>query len=289
MRDLLDNRRTSSNGLSACTCALLGLFILSCGDTVIDPFENESKYFTVYGYLNEQVYSQVLRVIPVTRRDATVLDPSDPNAVIDAVVTTTDISSGQVTYWNHNLEELSDGTYAHIYRASFNILAGRSYRLEIVRNDGKMTSAETVVPSLSSARVEVGDRYMNDLEQPVQDLILPGVNSPWNIKVIYRFPFPVYLPYGRTGQAEGDNNWRVTVDFNRDVNELAQILGIPPDLVSWSAMGVQVEMLDQKWDPPTDVFDPEILAQPDALTNVVNGHGFFGSVALLQDTWPSER
>ena len=97
---------------------------LSCSDPLIDPFQNDAMYFTVYGYLDEQSPSQAIRVIPVTRRNATIFSPSDLNAQIDAVVTTTDLSTGQVTTWTHNLDQLTDGTFAHIYRASFNILPG---------------------------------------------------------------------------------------------------------------------------------------------------------------------
>ncbi|MDG2016985.1 MAG: hypothetical protein P8J23_07785 [Rhodothermales bacterium] len=30
---------------------LLVLFLVGCSDTAVDPFENEEKYFTVWGYL----------------------------------------------------------------------------------------------------------------------------------------------------------------------------------------------------------------------------------------------
>jgi hypothetical protein len=293
----------TSAGARVCTRAwagiLLALVVAGCNDTVIDPFQNESQYFTVYGYLDEQRTDQAIRVIPVTRRNATILDPSDPNASIDAVVTTTELVSGQVTRWRHNLELLTDGTYAHIFRTSFNIRAGRSYRLDIVRNDGKMTTAETHVPNFSSRRVSVGERRMDSEGFVVQDVVLPSVPSPWDIKVIYRFPFPVYLPYGRVGEPErpegtesGENtpaDWRFTIQIDRDIDRLAQILETDPGSVAWSSMGVQIQLLDDKWTPPLDIFDPEILSQPGALSNVDNGYGFFGSVALLQDIWPSER
>jgi len=262
---------------------------LSCSDPLIDPFQNDSMYFTVYGYLDEQSLSQAIRVIPVTRRNATIFSPSDLNAQIDAVVTTTDLSTGQVTTWTHNLDQLTDGTFAHIYRASFNIRTGRRYRLEIVRNDGKMTTAETHVPSFSSRRVQVGDRHVDSLGSALQDLVLPDVPSPWDIQVIYRFPFPIYLPYGRVGKADGENDWRFTIHIDDDIERLATIREMNPGEIQWSSMGVQIQILDDKWDPPLDIFDPEVLAQPNALTNVENGYGFFGSVSLLQDGWPSTR
>ena len=57
------------------------------------------------------------------------------------------------------------------------------------------------------------------------------------------------------------------------------------DTYSLTAMGIQIRILDKNWDPPGGVFDPEILAQPGAMSNVENGYGFFGSVGLYVEEW----
>ena len=53
--------------------------------------------------------------------------------------------------------------------------------------------------------------------------------------------------------------------------------------------GLQIRMLDSGWDPPGGIFDPEILAQPGALSNVENGYGYFGSVGLYIQEWNIEH
>ena len=115
------------------------LVMIGCGDTSVDPFQNDDQLFSVYGFLDESRFDQVLRVVPVTRRGATISERVGEGATIDAVVTTKDLSTGETIRWTHQLERLANGEYAHIYRASFNVIKGRHYRLEIVREDGKMT------------------------------------------------------------------------------------------------------------------------------------------------------
>ena len=48
---------------------------------------------------------------------------------------------------------------------------------------------------------------------------------------------------------------------------------------------MQIRVLDANWDPPGGVFNPEVLAQPGAYSNVENGYGFFGSVGLYTEVW----
>ena len=43
------NRTTYALVISA-----LVLSFSACGDTLIDPFENDEKYFTVYGFLDQE-------------------------------------------------------------------------------------------------------------------------------------------------------------------------------------------------------------------------------------------
>ncbi|GMQ81640.1 MAG: hypothetical protein BMS9Abin05_1074 [Rhodothermia bacterium] len=262
----------------------------SCDSTDLDPFDNNEKYFTVFGFLNERERDHAIRVIPLSRLAERIDSPSDPQASIDAVVTTTDLTTGTGVRWNHSLTRLTDGSFGHVYRASFIVRPGRTYRLEIARNDGKITSAETDVPNLSSTRVEQLLPVIRPDSSVYQDLILPGINSPWDVEVAYWFPQsggPIRIPYGRMGIATDDGGWMIRVDFTRDMETLSVIRQQAVENLTWDAMGVRLQVLDEEWDPPMDIFDPEVLSIPGTLSNVEKGYGFFGSVGLFQDDWPN--
>ena len=94
---------------------MIGLLLAtaSCDDTFIDPFDNDARYYTIYGFLDVRETEHAVRVIPVTRFPERITSTSGPQSSIDATVTSTDLHTGATIIWRHNLEKLSDGTYGH--------------------------------------------------------------------------------------------------------------------------------------------------------------------------------
>jgi len=267
----------------------IALGSLGCDSTELDPFQNDGRYYSVYGFLKDGDASHAIRVIPVRRQPERITTQHDPRVQIDAFVTTTDTTTGEVVNWTHVLTRLEDGSYGHIYHASFNVKANHTYRLEILRNDGITTRAETTVPLLTHTRVQSSQLIFDADSSMYQDMFLPNINSPWSIEVVYHFAFstPTRIAYDRDGESVEGEGWKFRIDYARDIGLIAEQRGIPVEAVEWAAMGVKALVQDRKWDPPQDIFDPEILAQPGALSNVENGYGFFGSVAIFQDSWPN--
>ena len=136
---------SSRTPIFALSIALLVL-LSACDDTSIDPFQEGDKYFTVYGFIDQLETRHSLRVIPVTRTGEDIRSPSDPDAQLDALVYTIDDLTGKRIRWDHNLLPFENGTYGHVFTADFIVFSQRKYRLEIIRGDGKMTTAETRVP-----------------------------------------------------------------------------------------------------------------------------------------------
>lgn len=280
---------------------LLAVLFLTtgCDDTVIDPFSNEGKYFTIFGYLDILETQHEVRVIPVTRRGAVIESPSDNNASIDAVVTSTDLTTGETRRWGYTLEQLDDGTYGHIFRSTFIVQPGRTYRLEVTRSDGIVTSAETTIPYISDPAIfERGPVvFENDSTNLYQEIEVPGIPSPWDIQAIYLWAGGtinrrVYVPYGRKGERTEDG-WKLTVTMTEDqavivenIRESIEIGTITDStFVTMTAMGVQLRILDEKWDPPGGVFDTDELSLPGSFSNVENGYGYWGSVGLYIQEW----
>ena len=279
-----------------CLAVVLG----GCESTVFDPFENDERYFTVYGYIDVLETNHKIRVIPVTRQTGVITSPADGNAFIDAEVTSTELVTGNTVRWRHALEKLEDGTYAHIFRSSFRVQAGRTYRLEITRSDGIVTSAETTVPFISTATLLQRNpiTYSADSTVLSQRIHIPGVASPWKMDAIYLWSggtlnTRMNVPYERTGSRSEDGGWDMTINLTEDqaavradIQSFVDAGIIAADTpVTLVAMGLRIRVLDDRWDPPEGIFDPEILASPGTLTNVVNGYGFWGSVGLYTQEW----
>lgn len=274
-----------------CGLLLACLLPLSCDTGTFDPYDNGERYFTLFGYLDERETEHTLRVIPLSRFPAEINDPSEPQASIDGVVTSTDVRTGQVTRWNHRLDRLADGTYGHVFRGRFQVRAGRTYRLEITRNDGTVTAAETTIPRFPVTVPDPDTLFFPYEVSPdsalTQVVNLPGIVSPWEIFLDYDLQGRlVRVPYGRSGSRTEDG-WQITVRLNEDAVKMREVLGLDPDarLPLLHAITISVRTLDNAWDPPEGEFDPEILAQPGVLSNVELGYGFWGGIGSYIHTW----
>ena len=288
---------------AACLFALC-VASIGCSDTTIDPFDNEERYYSIYGFLDQMESEHTVRVVPITRFAEEINTPTDPGATIDAEVFSTDLTTGQRLRWTHELEYLEDGTYGHVFKARFMVQPGRSYRLEVIRSDGKRALAETRVPAPHEINiVKRGPvEYRDDSTRFFQDLTIPGIPSPWDLSAIYMWDAGlgtkrIYAPYGRKGERTDDGGWTFRVNISEDqvaVREFAQFMidrGYMQegDRHSVTSMGVRIRVLDQAWDPPEGIFDPEVLAQPGTMSNVENGYGFFGSIGMFEDWWRVEE
>ncbi len=214
------------------TALLAGLLLATaaCGDPIIDPFDNDDHFFSIYGFIDVLTEQHVVRVIAVARTPERIENPDE--AFIDASVTSTDLSTGLSHLWTHSVERLDDGLYAHIFRASFLVQPQHRYRLRVRRSDGATTTAETTVPLLRDATLF--ERHpinvASDSSVVTQDIFIPGISSPGDLEVIYRYqavlarPFfanvvvrsRVAVPYGRAGERLGNDGWQVTINISDD-------------------------------------------------------------------------
>jgi len=292
--------------IHALLISAVALSFSACGDTLIDPFENDEKYFTVYGYLDQEVNEQSLRVIEVTRRVEDIRNPSDDRAQIDARVFTTDLLTDQRTEWRHELTEFDDGTFGHVFKANFGVRSGATYRLEIVRNDGKTTTAETTVPSISTAFLfDRGQEVFSpDSSDVFQEIRIPGIGTVWDVTAVYsweNWPYhrawTVRVPYGQAGERTPDGDWRVDLNISEDQVHVREDIekvrerGIleTDGIIGLASVGLQFRIPSNSWQPPEGRFDAEVLAQPGAVSNVTNGYGIFGSVGLYVERWNAQH
>jgi len=291
--------------ISRLLIAVVGLISLSaCDSTTIDPFDNDERYFTVYGYLDQLETRHTIRVVPISRFAENILAEHEPQGTIDAQVFTTDLYSGTRTKWEHEFSPLEDGTYGHVFYANFIVNPGREYLLEVVRSDGKMATATTQVPKIDdSFHIQKGPEvYANDSTLVYQDVVFPEIDSPWSIQAIYFWGANgadqrLFVPYDRTGEQLPEGGWKVRMNISDDQYWVEQDVAWsrsigwlgPTDEWGLNSIGFQVRVLDDNWNPPGGEFDPNVLAQPDAMSNVENGQGFFGSIGIYYEEWNAQH
>ncbi len=278
---------------------ILAIGFAACDDTIIDPFRNEGRIFTVYGFLDQTERDHAVRVVPVARTPERIESTTDRRAEIDARVFSTNLETGDRLQWTHDLVQLASGRYGHVFRANFAVAPATTYLLEIERSDGSVTSAETTLPfTADPSLLELGPLVFNaDSTIIQQDVTVPLVNNFWEIRARYLFESDddgVLLPvhYGRRGSPTEGGGWTVTFDYTSDMvvardslNELIERGILPNTDYGLTMVGIQIRLLDDAWEIPPGEIDVDDLAQPGRLSNVENGYGFWGSVATFRNDW----
>jgi hypothetical protein len=272
-------------------CVSIFGMVAGCDDPLIDPFV-EGKHFTVYGYLNAFDNEHFVRVVAVRRSPESIPTTGSPHAELDGVVTTTDLTTGVEQRWVHTLRKLDDGNYGHLFTAAFVVRKGHEYEMVVTRSDGATTVARTRVPNLKQMEVEpavvVGDSTF-------QTITWVGASTPERIVVnycakrveVFRCE-PVNIDYGRSGRRTEDG-WAVDILLSKDLAVLRQQMGVEDSVqLELAPLDLLFTVLDDQWVLPEGSFDPEEFAQPDALTNVENGFGFWGSMSRSTGTWMPE-
>ncbi|HAY35478.1 MAG: hypothetical protein P8H65_04445 [Rhodothermales bacterium] len=270
---------------------VFGVLLLTGCEEEVNPFVEEDRFFTLFGYLDTASNNQYVRLMELRTEFADAGETS-----IDAIVTTTEIETGEVVAWRDSLITFGDGTSGHVFVGNFQPVPGWRYQLDVTRSDGKRATATTLVPELEvvdAREPEVGFAGVT------QKIFWPQVDFiPFRVEVWYRtldtslpsLPFrEAVVLYGdahsRVGELENDG-WEIIVRYAEDKEEVSKQLGVSegaqPILMS---MGMRLTMTDDSWRPPDGVFSEEILVQPGTFSNVEGGFGFFGSINQLSYEW----
>lgn len=277
---------------------LVPLLLSGCDETFLDPFDNDQRYYTVFGFLDPLQLRQTIRVIPVTRFPEDIQGPAEDQAFIDARVYTRDLTDSTSTLWRHELAQQDDGSYVHLYHADFLVKAGHTYRLDIIRNDEKMASATTIVPKAPSDKFVLASGPVVRADSSVYQIIsFPGISALWDLRAVYQVDGPGYrdrtfVDYP-TPAAPGPNGlWQYELNITADQDSIIaraqrfmQDRTVDQLPVTLTALGVQFRIIDSAWYPMFTEPDLIKLSQPGYASNVVNGYGIFGSLGLHSEEW----
>jgi hypothetical protein len=283
--------RSRFKSLSLLTALVAAVMFWTGCEEAVNPFVEEDRYFTVFGYLDTASDQQFVRIIPL-RTDFAALEEGQ----VDATVTTLEVETGQVYTWQDSLITFSDGSTGHVFHAPFRPVPGWTYNLNVVREDGKRSTATTTIPLVTG--VELEDPTIS-VAAVFQKIRWSNIDfAPFRVEVWYRFlgatpsrPFlEAVIPYGNVenqyGQVVQGDKWEVLVRLTEDKEEVTKELGVSDDAEPFlMSIGMRLTMTNDSWRPPDGIFDPEVLVQPGTFSNIEGGFGFFGSVNQYTHEW----
>ncbi len=271
------NRRLDIS-IAGCMVIMASIAPAGC-DSAIDPIsERADLVFAIHGFLDSASDSQFVRVSalrPTILADAPSLEKVSVNSV--------DVASGGVVFWSDSLVLLDDGSIGHLFHSEWSPIPGHEYRLEVRREDAVAATATTLIPLETDIRTlpATGDTLVY-----VQDVIFRGLReAPQELVMKYGIGVDgtsdtdeVDIWYGSQGML-GPEGWHFEVYLKRDQQVILQKLGLPSDYRAavLHSIGVQVTLSSAEW------------KQQDAPTNLVNAHGFFGSIGRFTLNWSLDR
>lgn len=271
---------------------ILLLLLVSCEED-FEPLLPTDIVFSVYGYLDSDAASQVLRVVPLRerlRRDYTETDLS--------FTTTTDGPEGMIS-WENRLFLTSDDENALGSVADFKPVGGGTYSLQVTDpTTGRSAEAETRLPEpIQPEQLLFDTIYQLDLLW-VQNLFLSQVTEPHFMEAIYTVRNrstsevdSVAIAYqgSRVGRLVENQGTAYVLLLQQDADSVYKALGMRVGNRQLELLRIQMRMssLSDEWYTPGGIRDPEVLAAPGVWSNVSYGLGFFGSITRSRRTVPT--
>ena len=283
------------HALLGLTVAALVLLPGGC-DTSVDPVLGTEKDFSMYGVLRPRADSQWLRVYPVEDR----LTPTAPESLA-ATVTSTETERGRTRTWTDSLIREDDGRYAHVFWTPTRVDYGRTYQLTVTGDDGQTTRTEVTVPRNAALALQAPQAEADPVLVPV--LVNRAVPRLINLEVEYYVQYDLPENVGGTDdpavrlsvsyddtQRRIEGGWVVPIDLSADYLRLRERLlnaGLwnPAVGLVMRNMTLRLEVANEAWDPPGGEFDPNVIVEPGAMSNVEGGFGFVGAGYRLRKQW----
>jgi hypothetical protein len=281
--------------------AAIILACVGCEEDVAAP-PDPQEAFSMYGILNPRLNTQTLGVSPV---EPLLRDYTDS---IDAVVTSTDMETGESVSWTDSVVVGERGQRDHIFVAAFRPAFGHTYRVDAVRSDGSASSALARIPS--DVDVSAEDRWDSFIDIHIRGDgfhllsidVFYGVRYYHLIMTSKEFceesPADAYAVSYTGKEDEVGDGYTVFVDLERDYGRVEAMYSAEhvypavPGRSGLALMGMSVRLLvaDKSWDPPNGTFDENTLAQPGVMSNVANGFGLVaGGYNETAGVYPSEE
>lgn len=274
---------------------LLATVVSGCSETV-QPLVSDGRPYTLWGYFDAVRDTQFVRVVALET-----LLGTDQAVPIDAQVISVDLTTGERREWKDSIVRFDSMTAGHVFWSRFRAEYEHRYRLEVSRSDGAMSSVEVTVPPKVTLDVEPNPDFVRvpvviKGDPPrligistIYDAVTVPPSNPWPPGSSPPGPvrYPIRILYsGKTTRSP--DGLQLEVNMNEDaeiVRDRFQRVCLNPDLIILRRVIFQVLVGDSTWHPEGGVFDPEILVEPDEMSNVENGYGFVGAGYGLEIRW----
>ena len=256
------------------------LFILTavgCADSV-DPTYDADKPYTLYGVLDPTASRQALRVVPFEPD----LNPRDPGP-LGAEIASTDLQTGETVLWRDSLVTFGGDRFGYVYLADFRPVYRHTYRIEARRPDGAVSRAEVKVPPFVEPLAQPAETHIGSVVLSALWPAAPRLNEAQAVFVLADADCNTLtetVPTSRPAEPF-EFGWEAPTNFLEDAQQVLANLA-PNNNVALLDLRLRAVVSSEDWVPVGGTYDPEVLVDPNALTNVEDGFGFVGAGYVME-------
>ncbi len=263
-------------------CLAGGLIFGGCTET-FEPFQENERYFSIYGYLDAAADTQFVAVTPLRK-----LVSADAGAIDDAVMLE-NLETGETIRWRDSLFRFSNGSVGHVFWSKERVEPGGRYLFTVTRSDGATTATTVRMPApFPDPELRTNLIPFSPLPPPrLQNIGLPGMEKLVDFRIVYTLRTaeggvsdPVTLSYVDQVRPGGEDRLALSFDAYGDVAALFP--GSCPEALSATVI---VGGGTSDW-PDFFRLDDEMLTDPDLTGDVRNGMGFLGGAIRWERPWP---
>lgn len=262
-------KRSAHRLVKAAPALLLFAALLAACSDAFDPFVESDRAFALHGFLDARRDTQFVRVQTITEQE-------EPGSTVEAVVTSTDLTTQETTVWRDSLVQLDDGTEGTVFVARFRPQPGRAYRIEAAWPEAPEAASEAVVRIPAEPQVQVAEPVVSG-EFITQRLTFGSAMLPENVRVTYTVrrveegSEPVGFSFDYDARpADGGVGFDVFVTLSLNAQAIRATLGVSPDdSTSVALLDVRVAyaLIDER------------------RAEVTGGIGVVGAAAAFENAW----
>lgn len=254
---------------------LIAIGASACDEDIVAP-PLPSAHFTIWGSLNPDTSIQAVRVVPLLPT----IDAEKSPEPLDAVLTSTDLATGEVTVWSDSVVSFPGGRFGHVYHATVAMPYESHQFVQITRSDGAETTALVRLPPDVTPVLGQPDNTRPYVTYHTLWPNAPNLNVlsvRYDLQTVDCNLVSITAP-GRNGDiAEPTSTgWRASLPLNEiRARETFDRVGS-----GFTILHITLEALVSGPDaiPPDGAEDPALWIQPGQFSNVNNGFGLvFGA------------
>lgn len=207
-------------------CVILLMVLLSSCDDTFEPMaENDSYFFTMYGYLDATADTQWVRVMPI--REGIDQLPSLENVTVEIE----HMESGIREKMSDSLFNFGFGAEAWNYWSTMDIEPEQSYRIIAEDADGNISTVQVTIPEDFPTPVITTTLDDDPMEQIFFSASVEGIQNLADISVYY-FVSEIYSPiqhvfrYPHRDSAinTGEGSYAITIQHFQDIIDFSRYI-----------------------------------------------------------------